>query len=153
MNDIPRDRAPKIVRDMKERVEGVLGRPGMRYLANQKRDSFWTREKLDLYFRGKEADGVRMILDTLYMLEALRVIGNVAKEKGLVFPVFVEESRKIEIEGLFHLLVWRCIWLIAVFPFRHEEWNCRYFAVYSRRLICRITWRWGIATIITRSLG
>ena len=105
MNDIPRDRAPKIVRDMKERVEGVLGRPGMRYLANQKRDSFWTREKLDLYFRGKEADGVRMILDTLYMLEALRVIGNVAKEKGLVFPVFVEESRKIEIEGLFHLFL------------------------------------------------
>lgn len=105
MNDMHEDRIPRIVRDLKLRAEKVLARPGMRYLASQKKDSFWTREKLDLYFRGEEADGVRTILDMLYMLEALRTIGMVAKDYGLVFPVFSEERRKIEIEGLFHLFL------------------------------------------------
>ena len=105
INDIPGNRVPKIVRELKRQVEEVLQRPGMRYLADRKKDSFWAREKLDLYFRGEEAAGVRTILDTLYMLEALRVIGNVAKENDLTFPVFVEDKRKIEIEGLYHLFL------------------------------------------------
>ncbi len=105
MDDVPAVRVPKIMRELKEQVAKVLSRPGMRYLANRKKDTFWSREKLDLYFRGEEADGVRTVLDTLYMLEALRTIGHVALEHGFAFPVFVEERRKIEIEGLFHLFL------------------------------------------------
>ena len=105
MDELPAGRVPEVVRDMQQRVKETLAREGMQYLVNQKKDSFWTRESLDLYFRGKELDGVRVVLDTLYMLDALRSLGIMTKGKELTFPIFTESGRMVRIEGLYHLFL------------------------------------------------
>lgn len=105
MNDLPAGNMPRLVRDLQQKVRTVLGREGMQYLANQQKDSFWVREKLDLYFRGEELDGVRTVLDALYTMDALRTVWNVAKARGLVFPAFTTDRRTVAIEGLYHLFL------------------------------------------------
>lgn len=105
MNELPMGSIPKMVKDLQQEIKKVLAREGMQYLANQKKDSFWSRENLDLYFRGEELGGVRVVLDTLYMLDALRTVGTIAKEQGLTFPVFTGERRVVRIEGLYHLFL------------------------------------------------
>ena len=105
MDELPAGRVPEMIRDMQQRVKETLAREGMQYLVNQKKDSFWTRESLDLYFRGKELDGVRVVLDTLYMLDALRSLGIMTKGKELTFPIFTESGRMVRIEGLYHLFL------------------------------------------------
>ena len=94
-----------MVTDLQQEVKKFLAREGMQYLTNQKKDSFWSRENLDLYFRGEELGGVRVVLDTLYMLDALRTVGTIAKEQGLTFPLFSGERRMVRIEGLYHLFL------------------------------------------------
>lgn len=94
MDELPAGRVPEMVRDMQQRVKETLAREGMQYLVNQKKDSFWTRESLDLYFRGKELDGVRVVLDTLYMLDALRSLGIMTKGEELTFPIFTESGER-----------------------------------------------------------
>ena len=105
MNELPMGSIPKMVKDLQQEVKKVLAREGMQYLTNQKKDSFWSRENLDLYFRGEELGGVRVVLDTLYMLDALRTVGTIAKEQGLTFPLFSGERRMVRIEGLYHLFL------------------------------------------------
>lgn len=105
MNELPMGSIPKMVKDLQQEVKKVLAREGMQYLTNQKKDSFWSRENLDLYFRGEELGGVRVVLDTLYMLDALRTVGTIAKEQGLTFPLFLGERRMVRIEGLYHLFL------------------------------------------------
>ncbi len=105
MEELSAGDVPKIVREMQQEVKKTLSREGMQYLMNQKKDSFWTRENLDLYFRGQEFCGVRVVLDTLYMLDALRALGIMAKEQDLTFPVFMESKRGVRIEGLYHLFL------------------------------------------------
>lgn len=105
MNELPMGIIPKMVKDLQQEMKKVLAREGMQYLVSQKKDSFWSRENLDLYFRGKELGGVRVVLDTLYMLDALRAVGTIAKEQRLTFPVFTEERRVVRIEGLYHLFL------------------------------------------------
>lgn len=105
MNELPMGSIPKMVTDLQQEVKKVLAREGMQYLTNQKKDSFWSRENLDLYFRGEELGGVRVVLDTLYMLDALRTVGTIAKEQGLTFPLFSGERRMVRIEGLYHLFL------------------------------------------------
>ena len=39
MDDVPAVRVPKIMRELKKQVAKVLSRPGMRYLANRKKDT------------------------------------------------------------------------------------------------------------------
>lgn len=105
MNDLPRGNMPRLVEDLQQEIKKVLAREGMVYLANQKKDSLWSREKLDLYFRGEELGGVRTVLDVMYTIDALRTVGNIAKERGLVFPVFTGERRAVVVEGLYHLFL------------------------------------------------
>lgn len=105
MDELSAGKVPEMIRDMQQRVKETLAREGMQYLMSQKKDSFWTRESLDLYFRGRELDGVRVILDTLYMLDSLRSLGTMAKDEGLTFPIFTESGRRVRIEGLYHLFL------------------------------------------------
>ena len=105
MDELSAGKVPEMIRDMQQRVKETLAREGMQYLMSQKKDSFWTRESLDLYFRGRELDGVRVILDTLYMLDSLRSLGTMAKDEGLTFPIFTESERRVRIEGLYHLFL------------------------------------------------
>lgn len=105
MDELSAGKVPEMIRDMQQRVKETLARKGMQYLMSQKKDSFWTRESLDLYFRGRELDGVRVILDTLYMLDSLRSLGTMAKDEGLTFPIFTESGRRVRIEGLYHLFL------------------------------------------------
>lgn len=105
MDELSVGKVPEMIRDMQQRVKETLAREGMQYLMSQKKDSFWTRESLDLYFRGRELDGVRVILDTLYMLDSLRSLGTMAKDEGLTFPIFTESGRRVRIEGLYHLFL------------------------------------------------
>ena len=105
MDELSAGKVPEMIRDMQQRVKETLAREGMQYLMSQKKDSFWTRESLDLYFRGRELDGVRVILDTLYMMDSLRSLGTMAKDEGLTFPIFTESGRRVRIEGLYHLFL------------------------------------------------
>lgn len=105
MDELSAGNVPEMIRDMQQRVKETLAREGMQYLMSQKKDSFWTRESLDLYFRGRELDGVRVILDTLYMLDSLRSLGTMAKDEGLTFPIFTGSERRVRIEGLYHLFL------------------------------------------------
>ena len=105
MDELSAGKVPEMIRDMQQRVKETLAREGMQYLMSQKKDSFWTRESLDLYFRGRELDGVRVILDTLYMLDSLRSLGTMAKDEGLTFPIFTGSERRVRIEGLYHLFL------------------------------------------------
>ena len=105
MDELSAGKVPEMIRDMQQRGKETLAREGMQYLMSQKKDSFWTRESLDLYFRGRELDGVRVILDTLYMLDSLRSLGTMAKDEGLTFPIFTESGRRVRIEGLYHLFL------------------------------------------------
>ena len=105
MDELSVGKVPEMIRDMQQRVKETLAREGMQYLMSQKKDSFWTRESLDLYFRGRELDGVRVILDTLYMLDSLRSLGTMAKDEGLTFPIFTGSERRVRIEGLYHLFL------------------------------------------------
>ena len=105
MDELSAGKVPEMIRDMQQRVKETLARKGMQYLMSQKKDSFWTRESLDLYFRGRELDGVRVILDTLYMLDSLRSLGTMAKDEGLTFPIFTGSERRVRIEGLYHLFL------------------------------------------------
>ena len=105
MDELSAGKVPEMIRDMQQGVKETLAREGMQYLMSQKKDSFWTRESLDLYFRGRELDGVRVILDTLYMLDSLRSLGTMAKDEGLTFPIFTESGRRVRIEGLYHLFL------------------------------------------------
>lgn len=105
MDELSAGKVPEMIRDMQQRVKETLAREGMQYLMSQKKDSFWTRESLDLYFRGRELDGGRVILDTLYMLDSLRSLGTMAKDEGLTFPIFTESGRRVRIEGLYHLFL------------------------------------------------
>lgn len=105
MDELSAGKVPEMIRDMQQGVKETLAREGMQYLMSQKKDSFWTRESLDLYFRGRELDGVRVILDTLYMLDSLRSLGTMAKDEGLTFPIFTGSERRVRIEGLYHLFL------------------------------------------------
>lgn len=105
MDELSAGNVPEMIRDMQQRVKETLAREGMQYLMSQKKDSFWTRESLNLYFRGRELDGVRVILDTLYMLDSLRSLGTMAKDEGLTFPIFTGSERRVRIEGLYHLFL------------------------------------------------
>ena len=93
MDELSAGKVPEMIRDMQQGVKETLAREGMQYLMSQKKDSFWTRESLDV------------ILDTLYMLDSLRSLGTMAKDEGLTFPIFTGSERRVRIEGLYHLFL------------------------------------------------
>ena len=62
------------------------------------------RERFDYIFRYCEYDRLKKIISIVYQIDAFQAVAKTKEDIGLVFPEIVE-SKKVEIVGLYHLLV------------------------------------------------
>lgn len=85
-----------------ERINHAIHQTVLESALSFKYKGIFAFARLDYYFRVKEKEKIREILDIIYEIDALRSVALTAQEHGFTYPVYSESEKVIKIKGLYH---------------------------------------------------
>lgn len=94
--------------EFKSEVDRIKYHPDFKSFINKDRKKLNFRQinRFDYLIRKTEKETIEKILELTYIFDSYISLANIAKEKELGFPTFIETSnQKIKIEGFFHPLI------------------------------------------------
>lgn len=94
--------APPDICSYLERINGFIHNTALQSALSSKRKGIFVSARLDFYFRVKEKEKIREILDIIYEIDALRSVALTALEHGYAYPAYSESESVVNIRGLYH---------------------------------------------------
>lgn len=96
------DYAPPVMLNYRNRILQSVQESELKYTLEVESLNMVNIGRLDYFFRKKEFERVRKMLDIVYELDALKTIARVAQEQGWTYPEYTTEENGLTISGMFH---------------------------------------------------